>query len=464
VVGREAGRGDAALRLRIVPLPSIGMRHTDPDIRRLLVEVPPDHPIPLKDLEWALAGRELADVNGEFTGVVLTPTTDSAMLKRYGVDLASSPSAARVWRTVTPAALPDMVGRDGRARAEAEARAAGSIAQALRHAGVTTPVTDVRIQREPFDLRGERSDRFESDRFDVHDLRHVELTFAQPIAGPLVIGNGRWLGLGVMRTVSRDAGPAGLGMAGLHVFGLEAGPMLRPSDAEAITRALRRAVMARAQAVAGPRLRRGDSLPSFFTGPVEGAAPDRATARKADGLHEHLFYGLDPGGGRRPPRLLIVAPHLADLNGEVLRSTRSYLKWLGEAVNGLEDLRAGRLGRFDLKSSEVETNDPVCGPGMDWTSLTPYQPTRHPHLGQVVEEAVVADVLQEARRRNLPRPAVEVVSVDIGSRGGIRANLRLRFAVAVPGPIMLGKNSHFGAGLFGHGRIQKADIINLAEL
>jgi CRISPR-associated protein Csb2 len=164
VVGRGASAADIPLRLRIVPLPSIGMRHTDADIRRVLVEAPPDFPIPFSDLDWSLAGRELADSEGALCGIVLTPTNDTSMLVRYGINHGQA--ASRRWQTVTPAVLPSLMGRDGRSRAAAEAGAAAAIAQALRHAGVTPPVTDIRVQREPFDLKGERSDRFSSDRFD----------------------------------------------------------------------------------------------------------------------------------------------------------------------------------------------------------------------------------------------------------------------------------------------------------
>jgi len=48
-------------------------------------------------------------------------------------------------------------------------------------------------------------------------------------------------------------------------------------------------------------------------------------------------------------------------------------------------------------------------------------------------------VLQEVQRRRLPVPlAVEAKGAD----------LLLRFRVAVPGPVLLGRTMHFGGGLF----------------
>ncbi|MBA3810324.1 MAG: type I-U CRISPR-associated protein Cas5/Cas6 [Caulobacteraceae bacterium] len=447
VIGRGAGPGDVTARLRILPLPSIGTRHTSQDIRRMLVDVPPDHPVPIADLKWALSGRELADGQGEPTGIVLSPASDTSMLGRYRANVAHG--EGRVWRTVTPAALPGRRGRGrgGDARAAAEAQAAGSVVQALRHAGITTPVSAVRVQKEPFDLKGECADRFMPDRFNVHDLHHVEITFGRPVGGPLVLGDGRWLGLGVMRPVSGGVVRARAGTDGLHVLSFNAGPALGARDAEAITRALRRAVMARAQLVAGTRLKRGENLPVFFTGHVETTAPARRTQPAKSGLHEHLFFAFDPN--RETPRLLVIAPHRVDRNREVLDRTRRQLSWLAEAVEGLDDLRAGALGRFSLALVSPEGADPIFGRSKAWVSLTAYRPTRHPRGQQDAAEALIVDLIHEASRRNLPRPEVDVLAVKTGPRGGIQADLQLRFAVAVNGPLLLGQDSHFGAGLFG---------------
>ncbi len=80
-------------------------------------------------------------------------------------------------------------------------------------------------------------------------------------------------------------------------------------------------------------------------------------------------------------------------------------------------------------------------------SRTAYRPTRHPRRTPV-EEAVQLDILEECARRGLPRSAVEVLSVETGPRGGLTAHARLTFRRAVSGPLLLGRGSHFGAGLF----------------
>lgn len=447
IVGRGEPPPDAKLRLRILPLPSIGTEHTERSIRRVLVEAPPDHPIPTGDLDWALAGRELADANGELLGTLLVPATDTAMLNRY---LAP----AKVWRTVTPAALPWRGPRgkaNGSERARAEAEAAGAVTAALRHAGVSAKVEALRVQREPFEAKGERADVFDlspfaKGRFDARDLRHVEVRFAEPIRGPLAVGDGRWMGLGVMAPVPDASRRRAAGTEGLHLFQLD-GPPLAPADAEAITRALRRAVMARAHDALG--LRRGETLPLFFSGHAPGGKAGERTPPAAGGAHEHLFYALDPGGEGRP-RLAVIAPHLADRGGPVRRDRRS-LAQLAKALDGLVQLRAGRLGVFSLSPVELTPDDPLFAKARSWISATPYHPTRHLKRGQDPDAALVEDVLLEASRRGLPRletESVQVLERSVGPRGAVTGRLRLRFAVAVRGPLLLGAGSHFGAGLF----------------
>lgn len=144
----------------------------------------------------------------------------------------------RVWRTVTPAALPEDARRRridpgrkraeakaGRERAEEQARAAAAVCQALRHAGVRASVEAIRVQREPFVRNGERVESFAAaTRFDKHRLWHVEITFSESLSGPLVIGDGRFLGLGVMAPAPT--------VSGVHAFVVESGLIKTPDPIE----------------------------------------------------------------------------------------------------------------------------------------------------------------------------------------------------------------------------------------
>ena len=96
IVGRGAGPRDLAQRIRLVPVPSIGTEHTDPSIRRIMVEVPADCPIRMDDLSWAFAGLPACDPQtGESWNGHLVSTEDARMARRF-----SGP--ARVFRSITP--------------------------------------------------------------------------------------------------------------------------------------------------------------------------------------------------------------------------------------------------------------------------------------------------------------------------------------------------------------------------
>lgn len=215
LVGRKpdgTNDGPPEDRVRIIPLPSVGHVHADREIRRVLVEVPSTCPLRAADVHWAFSGLDVADTETGEIQAVLARTDDETFLRHYGVD---DDRRHRVWRTVTPAALPEDARRRridpgrrrneakaGRERAAEQARAAAAVCQALRHAGVRTGVETIRVQREPFEGNGARVEAFaEGTRFAKERLWHVEVVFEAPVSGPLAIGDGRFLGLGVLATM-----------------------------------------------------------------------------------------------------------------------------------------------------------------------------------------------------------------------------------------------------------------------
>jgi len=204
IAGLATGSDARDRRVRIAPLPSIGHRFADGLIRRVLIEVPPNSTVRPDDVQWALAGQVLDgyhnidEATGEVRGMQLVASAERAMLQHYG---ASGGSSQR-WRSVTPVVLPQARARGrlgGAARAVDDDRAAVAVANALRHARVKSKIASVRVQVEPFDIRGIRADEFETDRFDRRRLRHVEIALLGGERGPMLIGDGRWLGLGLMR-------------------------------------------------------------------------------------------------------------------------------------------------------------------------------------------------------------------------------------------------------------------------
>jgi CRISPR-associated protein Csb2 len=346
------------------------------------------------------------------------------MLGHYGWDREST-----CWRSVTPVALPMLPGRvrTGAERSLSEAQCAGAFVNALRHAGIMASVAEIRLQREPFHARGAVADAFEPARFGGR-LRHVEVAFESPVRGPLILGDGRFLGLGVMRPVNEA-------FAGLHVFTVDQRSTPNVSRAPNVARALRRAVMARAQALHGRK-----PLPLLFHGHEDDGSPTRS------GSHKHLFFAaFSSEGGERINRVAVIAPGLCDLT----ITDREHWKELDQAVKGLSVLRCGRDGVLILCPHPADADDAFFGRGLVWTTATTYRPTRHLKRGHPAASFIETDIRTECARRGLPAPeSVQLLSVSEGPRGGLGAQVKIRFAKALCGPVLLGRGSHLGDGLF----------------
>ncbi len=435
VVGRGAGEADKAQRLRIIPLPSIGFEHADRAIRRVLIEVPPDCPIPAREIERAAGAVHLgADQDGAIIDAArpqLVRASDDEMLRHYGTGGKARP--ARVWRTVSPAVLPAHRphGRTrGAERAAGEAQAAHAVRQALRHAGIVDYVETIAVQREPFERRGERADAFVPPaRLANRSLHHVEISFRTPREGPLLIGDGRYVGLGVMAPIARS-------WRDTMIFGLPR-PGPATDDAPLLLRAVRRALMALARDG-------GRRVPRLFSGHEEDGAPARS------GGHEHVFLAADDADrDGRIDRVLVAAPWTCDRSASPNQADRERFE---QVVARLDELRAGRLGVLQLALLPADgVDDPLLGPARVWESRTPYRPTRRAERRADPAAAVAEDLVVECVRRSLPRPDVKVLGLAAGPRSAGAARLRLRFAISVAGPILLGRDSHQGGGLFAAG-------------
>ena len=431
LIGRDATDGDKATRVRIVPLPSIGHVHADHAIRRVLIEVPPNCPIYADDVALSFSGLSQFD---QATGEAewnLVESDERRFLDHYGIGNEDA-GDSRTWRTVTPVALPEVRPRAQNTsnRLVRETKAAFAVNQALRHASVSEPLEYVRVQREPFEVNGVRAGEFiVPERFTAGDLHHVELGFAQAPTAPLVVGNGRYLGLGLMA-------PAFMPYS-VFAFNLISEHRVMPEDRPVILRHFRRALMAIDRDEAG-------QVSRLFSGHEEDGRADRA------GNHAHVFLavdaGLDDGGAIK--RLIVAAPWAVDRRAKPRPNEQRLFE---SVVRRLGDLRAGRLGRFRrLVAAPLDDGDPLLGFATTWIGQTPYVATRNLKKHDDPIAFVKADVTAECVRRGLPKPAeVDLWDVHAGSRGGKpTAGLKLHFAVAVRGPLLLGRDSHVGGGLF----------------
>lgn len=367
--------------------------------------------------------------------VLLSATADDDMLRHYGVG-----ASARVFRSVTPVALPEDAKRrriePTRRAAEAKrglervvevAGASGAVIQALRHAGVSAPVDTIRVQREPFDAAGARVEPFaDGTRFEKERLWHVEIAFGAQVEGPLMIGDGRFLGLGLMA-------PAADIVPGMHAFTIVDGLNGKPEPLD-VARSLRRAVMARVQAVIGEREQR---VP-FFSGHEQDGAPLRRIQSS------HLAFAFEP----QSRLLLVLAPHVVERRSPTDQERKS-LRTLDVALQGLRELRAGHAGRLTLSPRRTGDggDDAILGCSLVWESITAYVVTRHA-TGVGAAEALAADARAECRRLRLPEPKVESCNVRGMPGIGLTGDVRLTFGQSVLGPILLGRTRYFGGGLF----------------
>jgi CRISPR-associated protein Csb2 len=281
------------------------------------------------------------------------------------------------------------------------------------------------VQRAPFEAKGTRAEVFApGTRFAKERLWHVEMTFAEAMHGPLILGDGRYLGLGLMA-------PVGNAWRDVIAFSLPAENRVAVADRPDLLRAVRRALMALSRDD-------NDKVPPLFS----GHEPDGAPA--GSGRHKHIFLActdLDRDG--LVEQVIVAAPWVCDRS--VRPSQRERVDF-DHVVSSLETVRGGRLGiiRFGISSLEQR----LTGPARIWKSHTAYSPTRHAGRGKDPAASLLRDATVECERRGLPRPEVELLDLSLGPKEGVTARLRLRFGVAVAGPILLGRDSHSGGGLF----------------
>ena len=115
----------------------------------------------------------------------------------------------RHWASATPLALPKHPGRlaggSAAVRARAWRMAEATVAAACTHVGLPEP-SAVEVSLAAFLVGGRAARQFPPFSQNGRDGRpvrrqlvHASLTFEEPVAGPLMLGSGRFLGLGLMR-------------------------------------------------------------------------------------------------------------------------------------------------------------------------------------------------------------------------------------------------------------------------
>jgi CRISPR-associated protein Csb2 len=123
-----------------------------------------------------------------------------------------------MWHTITPAALPEEARRRridpsrrieeakaGQERMEEEERARRSVVGHSAMPGFGKGCRGYVSSGSPFFRKGERAEAFAAGtRFEKERLWHAEITFRRPTTGPIVIGDGRFMGLGLLAPMRQD--------------------------------------------------------------------------------------------------------------------------------------------------------------------------------------------------------------------------------------------------------------------
>ncbi len=209
------GTPTAVPHVAYLPLPYTGFERSDGRLLGIAVSLPTALSDPARRAlfravgtwEKAVTGYPLQLALGSRGVVQLSRLRGPAALVSLRPEVWSRPS--RGWVSATPIALPRHPGRlrggSGAARAKAWALAESAVVTACTHVGLPAP-SAVEVSLDPFVAGARAATRFPTFSQNGRDnkpvrrqLVHASLTFEAAVAGPMMLGAGRFLGLGLMR-------------------------------------------------------------------------------------------------------------------------------------------------------------------------------------------------------------------------------------------------------------------------
>ncbi len=212
------GKPTAAPHVAFLPLPYVGFERADGRLLGIAVSVPKTlHDVVRRALLRAIGTWESTaqsrplPLTLEAQGIIyMSRVLGSSTLDSLRPEVWNRRS--RRWVSTTPIALPRHPGRlgggSGAVRAKAWALAEAAVVTACTHVGLPVP-TEVQVSLSPFILGACAATRFPTFSQSGRDgqpvrrqLVHASLTFEAGVGGPLMLGTGRFLGLGLMRPVS----------------------------------------------------------------------------------------------------------------------------------------------------------------------------------------------------------------------------------------------------------------------
>ncbi len=193
---KRRNKHDTYPRFSYLPLPSIGHRHADGMIRRVIMAEPFGGDG--RSARWAslrLAGVTLqSEARGPAARLEPVEPYEKEFTSVFrGYAARSYMDWADRWTSVTPVILP---GFDDGKREKAE----GLLVHAIRQAGLpVNAVAEFVLRKAPFWAPAQHSSRFQRPNYLTHlPAWHVRLRFREPVSGPISLGAGRHCGLGVL--------------------------------------------------------------------------------------------------------------------------------------------------------------------------------------------------------------------------------------------------------------------------
>jgi CRISPR-associated protein Csb2 len=220
------GNPTRAPHLAIIPLAFTGFPYADGHVMGLAL-VPPQNSAILEDASFRKVLRTLAPIDGEHGRRVLTLTTKEGTPRDRAFSIGLSPTfepptgkhsldpalytrSSQAFATVTPIALDRHLKEKGEARLE---EIAAQIASACRNIDLPEPkeiVADKHsaIEGAPSAYPSGKSPAWMRWRLPQslasRQLTHAVIRFAQPVEGPVILGAGRFMGLGLFRPLDKE--------------------------------------------------------------------------------------------------------------------------------------------------------------------------------------------------------------------------------------------------------------------
>lgn len=199
--------------LSIVPLPDIGHQHASGQIKGFALVVPGGENVDELPIYAAMANWQQRANNKLLMGRLgaFNPERiDHPSLLRT-LQIAQWRGPCRHWVSATPVALPRSPGpltRGSVTKLEtAWRKAEDTVVQSCYHIGLPTPER-LELSLAPVIRGGDKTSAYPAFSQGSPALKrtlvHVCLSFPSPVEGPLLLGSGRFYGLGLMKPVSEE--------------------------------------------------------------------------------------------------------------------------------------------------------------------------------------------------------------------------------------------------------------------